>query len=121
MFYVPGSRIILNSISASITTLQNWSNGHINDTKTVLENCLKHRHFPFSVLRGQTPHAPSKGLILPIQPGFRSQAFVKQARARSMEKLRRNDKSRHSHGDPKKTAKAESHGIQSSQAVLFYL
>ena len=50
IFYAPSSGIILNSISASITALRNWLIRYKNETKTVLENCLKHRHQPLYML-----------------------------------------------------------------------
>ena len=42
MLYVPSSRIILNSLGASIATPASWKMWTQNETKTVLENCLNH-------------------------------------------------------------------------------
>jgi len=41
VFYVPSSGIILNSLRASIATPASWIERNQNETKTVLENCLK--------------------------------------------------------------------------------
>jgi len=69
VFYVPSSGIILNSISASITTLKNWMFRFENETKTVLENCLKPLGMCYPI-GPRWDYAPV-ARFPPLQPGSR--------------------------------------------------